>query len=278
VGLKRPGDTVSTLQSLEVAGCVCSAKRSVNRLAKTLNVWRRYSGYSGAGQLDSTNASALSTLRAYPHDSSWQAGCTNTVLWRQEVCANRVVETAMSIPKERDTLKTITLVALLLVGLCVVGSPMAVAQDTSSQSSAADSTADAITDQQLALLRRDIRSVKKQLIAANLTLTDSEATKFWQVYEQYSADMGKINDTKTAIIKEYSEEYGTLSDDQADNLIRRWLDTDIEQTKLRQRYVPIFRKVLPGKKAATFFQIERRMSTMIDVQLTSQLPLAQSQD
>jgi hypothetical protein len=90
--------------------------------------------------------------------------------------------------------------------------------------------------------------------------------------------MGRINDTRTAIMKEYSDGYGTLTDDQADNLIRRWLDTDIEQTKLRQRYVAIFRRDLPGKKAATFFQLDRRISTMIDVQLTSQLPLAQSQD
>ena len=175
-------------------------------------------------------------------------------------------------------MKKITFAALLLVGLCVVGSPRAVAQDSSSRSATADSTADAITDQQLTLLRKDIRSIKKQLIAANLTLTDSEATNFWQVYEQYSAETERINDTRTAIIKEYSEDYGTLTDDQADNLIRRWLDTDIEQTKLRQRYVAIFRKVLPGKKAATFFQLDRRISTMIDVQVTSQLPLAQSQD
>jgi hypothetical protein len=160
----------------------------------------------------------------------------------------------------------------------VVGSREAVAQAASSRSSTADNTTGAITDQQLALLRRDIRSIKKQLIAANLTLTDNEATKFWQVYEQYSAETERINDTRTAIIKEYSDEYGTLTDDQADNLIRRWLDTDIEQTKLRQRYVAIFRTVLPGKKAATFFQLDRRISTMIDVQLTSQLPLAQSQD
>ena len=175
-------------------------------------------------------------------------------------------------------MKKIIYAAGLLVGLCVVGSPMAVAQGSASQSATADSTADAMTDQQLALLRRNIRSIKKQLIAANLTLADSEATKFWQVYERYSAETGKINDTRTAIIKEYSEEYGTLTDDQADNLIRRWLDTDIEQTKLRQQYVPIFRKVLSGKKAATFFQLDRRISTMIDVQLTSQLPLAQSQE
>jgi hypothetical protein len=175
-------------------------------------------------------------------------------------------------------LKKITLAGFLLVGLGAVGSPMAVAQGTSSQSTAADRTADAMTDQQLALLRQDIRSIKKQLVAANLTLTDSEATKFWQVYEQYSAETEKVNDTRAAIIKEYSDEYGTLTDDQADNLIRRWLDADIEQAKLRQRYVPVFRKVLPGKKAATFFQLDRRISTMIDVQLTSQLPLAQSQD
>jgi hypothetical protein len=175
-------------------------------------------------------------------------------------------------------LKKITFAALLLVGLCVVASPIALAQNTSSQLSAADSTTDTITDQQVLLLRRDIRSIKKQLIAANLTLTDSEATKFWQVYEQYSAEAERINDTRTAIIKEYSDEYGTLTDDQADNLIRRWLDTDIEQTKLRQQYVAIFRKVLSGKKAATFFQLDRRISTMIDVQLTSRLPLVQSQD
>jgi hypothetical protein len=191
---------------------------------------------------------------------------------------SRVIELANSIPKERDTLKKITFAALLFAGLCVVGSPKAVAQATSSQSSVADSTADAITDQQLALLRRNIRSIKKQLIAANLTLADGEATKFWQVYEQYSAETEKINDARTAIIKEYSDEYGTLTDTQADSLIRRWLDTDIEQAGLRQRYVPIFRKVLPGKKAATFFQLDRRISTMIDIQLTSQLPLAQSQE
>ena len=175
-------------------------------------------------------------------------------------------------------MKKITLIGLLLIGLFVAGSPMAIAQDTSSQSSAADYTADEITDQQLALLRKDIHSIKKQLIAANLTLTDSEATEFWQVYEQYSTEAERINETRTAIIKEYSDEYGTLTDVQADSLIRRWLETDIEQARLRQRYVPIFRRVVPGKKTATFFQLDRRISMMIDVQLTSQLPLVQSQD
>jgi len=129
---------------------------------------------------------------------------------------------------------------------------MAVAQDSSSQSATADSTAGTrLPINSLTLLRKDIRSIKKQLIAANLTLTDSEATNFWQVYEQYSAETGRINDTRTAIIKEYSEDYGTLTDDQADNLIRRWLDTDIEQTKTASAVRgDLFAKFLPGKKKA----------------------------
>ncbi len=244
---------------------------------------KRLAALNGARQgprpLAPASACSLCKLQSWRCSSVGKPVARLPAAGTQESGARCAVELANSIAKERDTLKRITLSELLLVGLCVVvGSPVAVAQDTTSQSSATNNTANAVTDQQLALLRRDIRSIKKQLIAANLTLTDSEATKFWQVYEEYSADTGKINDTRTAIIKEYSDEYGTLTDDQADNLIRRWLDTDIEQTKLRQRYVAIFRRVLPGKKAATFFQLDRRISTMIDVQLTSQLPLAQSQD
>jgi len=128
------------------------------------------------------------------------------------------------------------------------------------------------------LLRRDVGSMKKELIAGNLTLTDSESTRLWQVYEQYSADTSRINDTRTTILKEYSQEYDTLTDDRADNLIRRWLETDIEQANLRQQFAGIFRKVLPGKKAATFLQLERRISMMMDVQLTSELPLVQSHE
>jgi hypothetical protein len=176
-------------------------------------------------------------------------------------------------------LKKITIAVLTFVGMCVFGSPKVAAQDPSSQPAAAPlGSAEGFTNQQFALLLKDIRSIKKQVIAANLTLTDSEATKFWPVYEQYSAEFAKINDTRAALVKEYSDEYGTQTDQQADSLVRRWLDVDIAAAQLRQKYVPIFRNVLPGKKAATFFQLDRRISMMIDVQLTSQLPLMQSQD
>ena len=133
-------------------------------------------------------------------------------------------------------------------------------------------------DKQMVLMHRQIDSMKRQIIAANVALSDSEAASFWPVYERYSAELKKITDTKNTLIKEYVEEYGSLTDERADSLIRRWLDSDIATSELRRKYLPIFRKLLPGKVTATFFQVEHRVNAMIDLQLTSQLPLMQSQE
>jgi hypothetical protein len=168
---------------------------------------------------------------------------------------------------------------LAFIGICGFASLRAVVQDAPSQPpAAAGSSASAPPDQQLALLRSNIRSVRKKVIGANLTLTESEAAKFWPVFEQYSTELEDITDARTELIKEYAEGYETLTDEQADSLMRRWLDTDIATAQLRQKYVPIFREVLPGMKAIAFFQLDGRISTLIDMQLTSQLPLAQTRD
>src|SRR5215467_755576 len=64
---------------------------------------------------------------------------------------------------------------------------------------ASASKADAAkVDQDVALLRQDLRSSKKQMIAANLDLTDEEATKFWPVYDRYAEEASRLGDEKYA--------------------------------------------------------------------------------
>ena len=175
-------------------------------------------------------------------------------------------------------MKKLSLGILLVLATLPLGCLRLAAQDLAPQTNrAAQHENESDKDRQLALFRKDIRSTRKQIIASNLDLAETEAAKFWPVYEQYAADLGKIDEDRATIVKEYAEAFGSVSDDQADNLIRRWLDTDIAAAQLRQKYVPIVRKVLPAKKAATFFQIDRRVSMMIDVQIMSQIPLVQSQ-
>jgi hypothetical protein len=51
-------------------------------------------------------------------------------------------------------------------------------------------------DEDIQLLKSDLRSQKKQIVAANMYLTDAEAEKFLPIYDRYAADVAKVYDTK----------------------------------------------------------------------------------
>jgi len=131
------------------------------------------------------------------------------------------------------------------------------------------------TDKDIQLLRQDVRSQKKQIVAANMQLTDAEAEKFWPVYDKYTADVKKLGDTRVALIKQYAQNYDSLTDAQANDLMQKWGALEESVAQLRLKYVPIFEKVVSAKKTALFFQIDRRLSLIIDLQMASAIPLVQ---
>jgi hypothetical protein len=132
---------------------------------------------------------------------------------------------------------------------------------------------EASLEKDLELIRRDLRNEKKKIIAMNVPLTATEATKFWPVYDQYAGDMTKVYDEFYAIIKDYATNQKSLTDDQAISMIKRWSDNQVRQAQTRQKYVPLIEKVIPGKKAALFFQIDRRLYALMDLQVASEVPL-----
>src|ERR1700749_576509 len=89
--------------------------------------------------------------------------------------------------------------AALIIGATIFVSQPGLAQ-------APDAASGPTLQEQIDLLRKDVRSQKKQIIAANLKLTDKEAEKFWPIYDRYTADLVKINDKKYALIKQYAEQ------------------------------------------------------------------------
>ena len=122
------------------------------------------------------------------------------------------------------------------------------------------------------LLRKDIRSQKKQIIAENMQLSDAEAEKFWPVYDQYAAELSKIYDVKLALLKGYADNYSSMTGEQAENYIRKRGEVEQSIMALRLRYIPAFRKVLSGRETALFYQLDWRLGLAIDVQLI-QVPL-----
>ena len=127
-------------------------------------------------------------------------------------------------------------------------------------------------DQDIELLKSNIRSQKKQIVAANLDLTDAESEKFWPVYNRYAEDLAKIYDNKIALFQEYLENHDSMSGDQAESYLRRRAAVEEDMMQVRLKYLPEFRKVLTGRKTALFYQIDWRLDLMINLQL-AQAPM-----
>lgn len=163
----------------------------------------------------------------------------------------------------------------LIAGAWMVGSATAGAQTGAPQLAAPQGHV--LSSQELDMLRKDIRSQKKQLMAQNLRLSDEQATKFWPLYDQYTAELVKINNKKYATIQQFADQFGTLTDEQALALIRQWLTVDTQVAQLRVKYLPIVAEAIGGKQAATWAQLDRRLQMMIDLQLGARVPLVQSQ-
>ena len=164
----------------------------------------------------------------------------------------------------------------IAIALCVMTGILFVCELSPAQQSAQQHEATpAASDQYVELLRKDLRSEKKQIVAANMLLTEAEAQKFWPVYDEYTVEAAKINDAKLSVIKEYVQTYETLNDAQAERMVKTWSAADEATVQLRLKYLPIFQKALPGKKLARFFQVDRRIGSVIDLQLASEIPLVE---
>ena len=128
-------------------------------------------------------------------------------------------------------------------------------------------------DEDIEMMRKDLRSEKKQIVAANMMLTEAEAERFWPVYDRFAAELARLNDSKAALLKEYILNYDHITNERADRYLAARTAAEEAAVQLRLKYIPIFRKVLSGKATALFFQLEWRVDQMMDLQLASQVPL-----
>ena len=106
-----------------------------------------------------------------------------------------------------------------------------------------------------------------------MKLTDAQVEKFWPVYDAYTQATTKLGDASYALVKEYAQNYGTMTDAQADSLVDKMATLDVQTATLRQEWIPKFRKVLTGKQTALFFQLDRRVNLLLHLQFAANIPL-----
>ncbi len=174
----------------------------------------------------------------------------------------------------KKSLVTVLVVVSTLLWCSVSVMGQAAAQPAAAQTApGADAQANKIKDQDIEMLRANLRSQRKQIMAENMTLTADEATQFWPIFDQYRREAIKPNDERWAVIKDYAANYNTMTDAQAQDYMKRSTAVDQQLLALRMKYVPIFEKVISAKKTALWYQIDRHIDLLINLQLSSQIPM-----
>jgi len=151
-----------------------------------------------------------------------------------------------------------------------------------SQSSPGQGTQTQATDTQktnvkeyIELLGSDVQQEKAQIMGAVLRLDKEEAEKFWPIYDEYEAELTKLNQQRAQNIQEYARSYSQLSDERANQLVKAELDSMKQRTELANKYHERVKASLGPVNAARFFEIDGQLNSIIDLQLDSSLPLGQ---
>lgn len=130
-----------------------------------------------------------------------------------------------------------------------------------------------ITDADIHLLRQDVQAQKNQIISDTMTFTETEAAAFWPVYKDYASAQHAIADKRLTLITDYAQNLDKMDDAKAKGMTERLFAIEDETQTLRRQYFPQFEKALGAKRAAKFYQVDNRLSLMINLQLAAAIPL-----
>jgi len=150
---------------------------------------------------------------------------------------------------------TLVLVGLVMVVVCVF---TVAAQEKPSDN--------------MQIVLEKIRADKKLLVAENMQLTEAEAKAFWPVYDQYQDELFLLRSRTAKLIKDYAEAE-KMTNDVAKKLLDELMIIEALGPKLRQTYLPKFRKVLPEVKVVRYYQIENKINAALMYELAANIPL-----
>jgi hypothetical protein len=127
----------------------------------------------------------------------------------------------------------------------------------------------------LEIIHEKLKADKKLIVAEYMELTESEAAKFWPVYDEYQKDLRTSNDRLLGLLESYAADYRnqSLTDEKAQKLLDEWIAIEQDEGKRRSTFAPKVLQTLPARKAARYLQIENEYRVLLRYDLATTVPL-----
>jgi pyruvate-formate lyase-activating enzyme len=128
-------------------------------------------------------------------------------------------------------------------------------------------------DAYVQLLKTDLKAQSREIITKGMqTFTDEEAKRFWPIYESYMAERGNFLDARVAVIKAYADDYNTMTDAKAQELLNRRFEQLKLRNKMDEKFRPQFATALSPRRLVRFYQIQHELEVLMELKAVSQIP------
>lgn len=168
------------------------------------------------------------------------------------------------LPPVEDPMRPPLAAALFAVALAA--SPGADAQSAAGTSE--------VTDVKALRAQAKTPADKKALVASTLALTDTEAKRFWPVYDAFQRKLDATNRRYSLAIQE-AVMADRISDLHARNLAKELTDIEDAEARARKTLYSAIVRALPGRKAIRYLQLESKLQSGYRYEVASTLPLVQ---
>jgi hypothetical protein len=114
---------------------------------------------------------------------------------------------------------------------------------------------------------------RKLLVAENMNLAEDRKAGFWKVYDAYRAELMELNKQSFLLLSEFRDHFEELTDERANKILESYFEIEQKRLKIGSRYVANFNKVVRPRQTLRFYQIENKIESIIQSDITSVTPL-----
>jgi len=132
----------------------------------------------------------------------------------------------------------------------------------------------ALADEAVDLKKKIMFDQKRLVVMEKMEFTEEEAAAFWPVYDKHQEELFQINQRGAKLILAYASVFQTLTDEQAVKLVDEYYDIQDDRLTVMKKMAVDVGKVLPGKKAFRYLQVESKLSAIGRYELAKEIPLA----
>jgi len=166
------------------------------------------------------------------------------------------------------------IVIALSAGILFAGQGIAQEQPQQNTQVEVDARGMPVSNTDIVWLTKSAVQLKRQfIVASSMQLTDEEGVNFWPIYNQYWAERNGLRDHLIKLIGEFIAK-DALPEERAIGMINEYLEIRQDEFAVKQKYVELFKAVLPAVKVMRYYQIENKLDAIVDYDVTHEIPLA----